>query len=82
MSGVSLVEGERDEVEGGVVRCDRQGCAGGGVVDPGVADRHHVHRRTVRQALASGVAAAAEDPGAGVPPARGTQTRHRRVADR
>jgi hypothetical protein len=39
----------------GAVRADQERSPGRGFVDPGLADRHHVHRRTVRQALESAV---------------------------
>ena len=42
-----------DGVTSGVVRGDSPGRPGRGLVDPGVGRRHGVHRRTVRQALAS-----------------------------
>ena len=43
------------EVEGGVVRGDSAGSLGSRSSIRGLADKHGVHRRTVRQALASAV---------------------------
>ena len=43
-----------------------------------LADRHHVHRRTVRQALASAFPPVRKTPG--TPPVGGTQTGHRLLA--